>query len=240
NGALRVVLTLDPYFRAYATEHYRNGAKVVALPDPVHPAVNVTAEESRVVNRVPAGRIMLLLFGHLTERKGVLVLLEALRMLPSGIANRVAVVFAGKVEPTIHDDFDEGCRRLEREQPDIWLQVEDRRVSAGELDALMRRCDVVLAPYQRFVGSSGVLLWAARAGKPVLTQNFGLLGRAVGDHQLGLAVDCSDARSVADGIRHMIVNGVDGFINRPAAQAFVADRTPRRFAAMVFESLLQD
>ncbi len=239
NGALRVALTLDPYFPAYAAQHYRNGEKIIAVPDPAHPPVNVTAEDNQIADSVPPNRIMLFLFGHLTERKGVLALLEAVRILPSSIANRIAIVLAGKIERSIRNDVEDRCRGLEVQQPDVWLRVEDRRVSAGELDSLMRRCDVVLAPYQRFVGSSGVLLWAARAGKPLLTQDFGLVGRLVRDYQLGLAVDCSDPRTLADAIRQMVVSGSAAFINQPSARAFVADRTPHRFAAMVFDSLLQ-
>jgi glycosyltransferase involved in cell wall biosynthesis len=240
NKTLRVVLTLDPYFPAHAARHYWNGGKVAAVPDPAHPPVNTTAEESEAADRVPAQRTMFLLFGYLTERKGVLALLEALRMIPSNIAAQAAVVLAGKIDPAIRPEVEEMSRRLELEQPDLWLHLEDRWVSSGELDALIRRCDVVLAPYQRFVGSSGVLLWAARAGKPLLTQDFGLLGRLARDYRLGLAVDCSDPRVLADGIRRMVQHGVSEFIDRPAARDFVALRTPQNFAAMVFASLLQE
>lgn len=240
NKALRVVLTLDPYFPAHAARHYWNGGKVMTVLDPAHPPVNTTAEETGVADRVPAQRTMFLLFGYLTERKGVLALLEALRMIPSNIASQTAVVLAGKVEPAIRPEVEEMARRLELEQPDLWLHLEDRRVTSGELDALIRRCDVVLAPYQRFVGSSGVLLWAARAGKPLLTQDFGLLGRLVRDYHLGLAVDCSDPRVLAEGLRRMVQHGGSEFIDRPAARDFVALRTPQNFAAMVFASLLQE
>lgn len=240
NKTLRVVLTLDPYFPAHASRHYWNGGKVLAVPDPTHPPVNTSTDEARVTEQVPANRIMFLLFGYLTERKGILALLEALRMIPSNIAAQAAVVLAGKIEPAIRPEVEEISRRLELEQPDLWLHLEDRRVSSGELDALIRRCDVVLAPYQRFVGSSGVLLWAARAGKPLLTQDFGLLGRLARDYRLGLAVDCSDPRVLADGIRRMVQHGVSQFIDRPSARDFVAVRTPQRFAAMVFDSLLQE
>ncbi len=240
NKALRVVLTLDPYFPAHAARHYWNGGKVLAVPDPTHPSVNCTAEEAGIADRMPAQRTMFLLFGYLTERKGVLALLEALRMIPSNIATQTAVVLAGKVDPAIRPEVEDMSRRLELEQPDLWLHLEDRRITSGELDALIRRCDVVLAPYQRFVGSSGVMLWAARAGKPVLTQDFGLLGRLASDYHLGLAVDCSDPRALADGIRRMVQHGVSEFIDRPAARHFAEARTPQNFAAMVFASLLQE
>lgn len=240
NHAVRVVLTLDPYFPNYAAQRYVKGSKVRAVPDPVHPSVNGTPQESRVADAIPGGRIAFLLFGYLTERKGVLALLQALRLLPADVAEKSAVVLAGKVDPSIRPSVDELIRDLKATQPKLWLQLEDRRVSSGELDALVRRSDVVLAPYQRFVGSSGVLLWAARLGKPILTQDFGLLGRLVKDYELGLATDCCDPAALAEAIRHMAVAGADAFINQPAAHKFAQARTPQRFAELVFESLLQE
>lgn len=240
NDAVHVVLTLDPYFPGYAAHRYVHGDKVRAVPDPAHPSVNGTADEGRLAAMAPVDRMVFLLFGYLTERKGVLALLQALRVLPADAAAKVAVVLAGKVEPAIRADVQDLQRSIEADQPNLWLHIEDRRVSSGELDALVRRSDVVLAPYQRFVGSSGVLLWAARLGKPILTQDFGLLGRLVTDHQLGLAADCCNPVALAAAIRRFVQNGAPAFINQPTAHDFVHARTPHRFAEMVFESLLQD
>ncbi len=240
NDAVCVVLTLDPYFPSYAADRYINGKKVRAVPDPAHPAVNGTSEEAHLAELPPRERMVFLLFGYLTERKGVLALLHALRELPADIGARVAIVLAGKIEPALRAEVADLCRRITIEQPELWLHLEDRRVSGGELDALVRRSDVVLAPYQRFVGSSGVLLWAARLGKPILTQEFGLLGRLVKDYQLGLAADCGNPAALAAAIRMFVLNGAQAFINRPAATDFANSRTPQRFAEMVFETLLQD
>ena len=240
NDAVRVVLTLDPYFPSYAADRYVNGAKIRAVPDPAHPSVNGTADEAHIADLPPPDRMMFLLFGYLTERKGVLVLLQALQRLPADIVPRVAVVLAGKVEPALRAEVQDLCRAIRGTHPDLWLHLEDRRVSSGELDALVRRSDVVLAPYQRFVGSSGVLLWAARLGKPILTQEFGLLGRLVKDYQLGLAADCGNPGALAAAIRSFVLHGPEAFINGPAAQDFANSRTPQRFAEMVFESLMQD
>lgn len=240
NDAVRVVLTLDPYFPSYAAERYFNGDKVRAVPDPAHPPVNGTADEVLLAELAPGDRMVFLLFGYLTERKGVLALLQALRGLSADVAPRVAVVLAGKVEPAIRAEVQDLCRRIRVEQPNLWLHLEDRRVSTGELDALVRRSDVVLAPYQRFVGSSGVLLWAARLGKPILTQEFGLLGRLVNDYRLGLAADCGNPSTLAAAIRSFVLNGPQAFIDGPTAHDFANSRTPQRFAEMIFESLLQE
>ena len=178
-----------------------------------------------------------LLFGYLTERKGPLAVLDALFMLPREIAARVAVLFAGRVDPALRDRLEQRRRDLAEHHPDLWLSIDDRRLDQAELASLVRHCDVVLAPYQRFVGSSGVLLWAARTGRPLLTQDFGLLGRLVRDHKLGLTADTVDPDSLAAGIERMVSEGPRTFVDPMAAQSFVAARTPHDFAAVVFQSL---
>ena len=239
NPALQTVLTLDPYFADYARKRYGSGAKVYPLPDPVHPPVAFEPREGGLAGRIPASRIAFVLFGVLTERKGVLLVLDALERLKPQAAARAAVLLAGRVEPGIRRLVRDRCQQVASRRPEVWLHVEDRYLSSGEISAVVQRSDVILAPYQRFVGSSGVLLWAAQAGRPLLAQDFGLIGRLVRDHRLGLAVDASDAAALATAMGRMIDNGTTRFIDMMAARSFVEARTPQRFAAMVLAGSAQ-
>jgi glycosyltransferase involved in cell wall biosynthesis len=230
NPALERVLSLDPFFPEHARSHYRGGDKVVALPDPAHPRIEASASGAWAF---PAGRVGFLLFGYLAERKGPLAVLEALRALPADVAERVAVLFAGRVDPALRPELDRRRLALERERPGLWLRIDDRRLDRGELTALVRQSDVVLAPYQRFVGSSGVLLWAALNSRPVLAQDYGLVGRLTREHRLGLSVDACVPSEIARGIQLMVTEGPRQFFDAQAAQRFAAAQTPSRFAALV-------
>lgn len=182
---------------------------------------------------IPANRVVFLLFGYLTERKGTLKLLEALRLLPREIASQIGVLLVGKVASSISDTVRRQLLRLETERPEIFCHLEDRRVTSEEIEAVVRRSDVVLAPYQRFVGSSGVMLWAARCGKPLLTQDFGVLNSFMRDYHLGLTVDCTKPFLLADAIAQFVRRGPESFIDLEAAREFMAGRSPRRFAEIV-------
>jgi glycosyltransferase involved in cell wall biosynthesis len=231
NSSVANILSLDPFFPAHAQSHYGHGDKVQALPDPAHPSVGPAAS---AVAGVPQDRFMFLLFGYLTERKGPLMVLDALRLLPPAVAKRVAVLFAGRVDPAIRDAIASRREMLSREQPELWLSIDDRRLDSAELDGLVRQSAVVLAPYQRFVGSSGVLLWAARAGRPLLAQSYGLVGRLTRDHHLGVVADSSDPAKLAVEIERMVENGPQNFIDLSSAARFVSMRTPQSFASQVF------
>jgi glycosyltransferase involved in cell wall biosynthesis len=233
NSALSQVFSLDPFFAAYARDHYVQGKKVVALPDPALPAAEPMAATPGVQGFVPKGRVGFLLFGYLAERKGPLVLLDALARLPRSIASQVAVLLAGRVDPALKARIGQRRAELAACRPELWLRIEDRRLNEAELAALVQRSDVVLAPYQRFVGSSGVLLWAARAGRPVLAQEYGLVGRMTRDHGLGLTVDSSRPGELARKITHMVELGPAVFLDRLAAQRLVDTQTPQRFAELV-------
>lgn len=231
NPALERVLSLDPFFPVHARAHYRGGEKVVPLPDPAHPPIEQRTNHGPAA--FPAGRIGFLLFGYLAERKGPLVVLDALRQLAPDIAARTAVLFAGKVDPALRPALEQRRAALQRERPGLWLRIDDRRLESGELAALVRQSDVVLAPYQRFVGSSGVLLWAALNGRPVLAQDYGLVGRLTREHRLGLPVDADAPADVAREIARMVVDGPARFFDPEAAERFASAQTPQRFASLV-------
>jgi len=231
NPALERVLSLDPFFPVHARNRYARGDKVVALPDPANPPVD--RGPASAPGFAPGGRVGFLLFGYLTERKGPLALLDALFLLPRDVAARVAVLFAGRVDPALREQIKQRQSELARHHPDLWLRIDDRRLDQAELASLVRQCDVVLAPYQRFVGSSGVLLWAAVSGRPVLAQEFGLVGRLTRDHRLGVSVDASDPSHIAREIVRMVECGPSTFIDGAAAASFAASRSPQRFASLV-------
>src|ERR1700730_4236296 len=235
NPCVRAVLSLDPFFPAHAESHYTHGSKVRALPEPPI-MVQSDGDAAPAIDFAPPGRVGLLLFGYLTERKGPLEVLDALRLLPTHISKRTALLLAGRIDPTIHSAIKERCAALARERPELWVRIEDRWLNRAELEILVARSDVVLAPYQRFVGSSGVLLWAARAGRPVLAQEFGLVGRLTRDHRLGAVADSSDPVRLADEIERMVVRGPQTFIDLSSAATFALSRTPQRFASTVLSS----
>jgi glycosyltransferase involved in cell wall biosynthesis len=229
NPVLTRVLSLDPFFPAYARSHYAHGDKVEALPDPVHPPVATVS----IDDLLPAGRTRFLLFGYLAERKGPLAVLDALSLLSAEVTCRVEVQFAGRIDPDIKGAINHRCKVLAMTHPALLLRIDDRRLDSAELTAEVDRSDVILAPYQRFVGSSGVLLWAARAGRPVLAQDFGLIGRLTRDHRLGIAVDSGNPVQLAREITRMVEYGPATFFDRAAAGRFVATQTPQTFAALV-------
>jgi glycosyltransferase involved in cell wall biosynthesis len=234
NRALRKVLSLDPYFPSHAMRAFARGDKVEPLADPAFPLA-----AGQDAAGPPDGRKIFLLFGALAARKGVLVLLAALREIDTETARGIAVVIAGRVDPAIRAAVEDAVACLRRDQPTLHLTFENRRLPADELATLVRRCDVILAPYQRFVGSSGVLLWAANAGKPVITQSYGLVGKLCRENGLGLAVDTSEPRVLANAIETAAAGIAENFSIERMAR-FAGNRTPRHFAATLFDAARAD
>jgi glycosyltransferase involved in cell wall biosynthesis len=238
NPATRAVLSLDPYFPEFASRRYRFGSKVGAVPDPVCYPDDPGVADLPLAQRLPPDRTAFVLFGALARRKGIMVLLEALARIEPAYAERVAVIAAGEVEPGLQAALRSGIRELRIRRPEIWFDLEDRHLPASELATLVARSDVVLAPYQRFVGSSGVLLWAANTGKPVLTSSYGLIGRFVKEYRLGLALDTADPSVLAGGVIEMVREGPAKFVDQQGAAAFVRGRTPADFANAILRTAL--
>jgi glycosyltransferase involved in cell wall biosynthesis len=238
NPALGAVLSLDPYFVDFSAHHYPRASKVVATPDPVCPAPAPTAEERRLATQVPDERTTFVLFGELTARKGVLVLLDALQHIPPELARRIAVVVAGPLDPPIRDTVRSAVTNIHRLRPDLWLHLEDRRLATGEIVALLERSQVVLVPYQRFVGSSGIVLWAAQAKRPVLCQDYGLIGRLTRDFGLGMTLDTTNAKALAQAMAAVARDITAIKFDTRGMERLCGPRRPERFAQIVIEGAL--
>jgi glycosyltransferase involved in cell wall biosynthesis len=237
NSSVASVLSLDPFFPAYAFEHYSGGGKVYTLADPVHPCA--LAMEADATASSPM-RTNFLLFGELTERKGLLVLLEALSRLKPDAAERIAVTIAGRIDPPLKSRAQMLATEAIRRVPQLMLRIEDRRLPEDELASFVRHCDVVLAPYQRFVGSSGVLIWAATYHKPVLTQDFGLLGYLVQAYRLGHTLDTRDPAMLAHGLSVIAARRELAVSDPSGTAAFLADKSPRAFVETLVQGLVEN
>lgn len=235
NPRVAAILSLDEYFADFAIETYPYGSKVVPLPDPV-PAPVATLRQSP---RTSAGdRVSLLLFGALSERKGVLATFDALLALSPELAARCRMIIAGRIEAEIRSRFYDRLNALKERGCPAEIKVDDRFVDEEELVGLVQDCDVMLAPYLRHIGSSGVLYWAAGAGKPVITSDYGLIAHQTREFELGLTADTLSPKDLAAAIGEAIRTGGKGLASPAGQRHFVEGHTPERFAATVVDTIL--
>ena len=237
NPSLTRVLTLDPFFPDYARRSFRAGDKVFALPDPVIADVAANGAIGPDVSAAPAsGRVVFLMFGALAARKGVLEVLRALLALPVEVRAQVRLVLAGRIDSDCAAEVESLRSRVaEWDRGGASLCVVDRFLTTAELEWLVSRADVVLATYRRHVGSSGALVWAAQHRKPVIAQDYGLVGALVREYRLGETVDATRPEAIAASIERCASSRTRGALADQADwQRFLAGRTADEFAAQVF------
>lgn len=128
--------------------------------------------------------------------------------------------------------------RLAAQARDGGVQVihHDAYIQSSAAQAIIRAADLVLAPYQLHFGSSAILIRAAQADRPVLSQAFGLMGANVREYHLGQAVDAGKPAAIAAGIEAFMKNPSVGYDSQ-AARNFAAANTPERFCATIMSRL---
>jgi glycosyltransferase involved in cell wall biosynthesis len=214
DGTARV---LRERFKRFRTEF-------LGVPDPVIG----WAEGDGASIDVDAGRSTALYFGAVSKRKGFGVLVDALLMLPDTIQNRLEVVICGKPEDPVY--FRDELNRLRGNGTSLKLTVEASFLEESRVHAYFDACDWVLMPYTRPEYSSGVLGLAARAGKPVLGPENGLLGSLIQEYGLGRSCAITSG-SLKNEIEKAVTSGIS--FNRDQAAAYAAERTPEAFARIL-------
>ena len=193
---------------------------------------DVSPAELRAELDIPSSQKVLLLFGALSTHKGVVVALKSLSFLSPTIRQQVTLVLAGKVDSSEREMIIQHIEAAKQDGPVILV---DEFVSEERMTAMFDMADIVLAPYQFHVGSSGVLIRAASASKPVVGSDYGMVGRTIKRHSLGATVDSTSAADIAQGIERILQT--EQWEAKDSAKDFVNLNSSSQFANTLLERL---
>jgi glycosyltransferase involved in cell wall biosynthesis len=235
---LRVVFSLDPAVAENLKD--RGTAQVVYLKDPVRLPQCRPADGERAAARsrlgVPSGRKLLLFFGEIRGRKGVWKLLDSVTILKPEETARICLAIVGRTEAPVEREL---TSRLEKLVADTPLTIIRRAqyVDEIELGEWFTAADVVLAPYVRHVGMSGILLLAAAHRAPVIAQDFGLMGRLTRERGLGVTANPSNPVDLANAMRRFLGDTPPPEWDEEAAYAFAQEQSHEQFGETMLRAL---
>ena len=235
---LKTLFCLDPVAVSSLHHQFKTSAKVVHLPDPVEPfpPSSLSCLEIRERLGIQPNRKVFLLFGALTERKGVHQLLEAISSLPSQLCDQICLLFVGKLALRIETQFKSQIKAVCQAKP-VQILGNYEYIPDSEIPQYFQVADLILAPYQRHVGMSGILLLAAAAEKPLLSSDYGLMGELVHRYELGLTVDSTQPSEIAQALTQFMLSSSPNFGNPEKMKQFVRDNSAQKFAEIIFNEI---
>jgi glycosyltransferase involved in cell wall biosynthesis len=200
NTYLRSLLTIDEPLADYLCHRAGFSEKVVFLPQPAEfgNLPRSTDAKHRLGLRTTAS--LILAYGALSRRKGVVELLNALA--DPAFPPTVDVLIAGQVEPDLRDILERTWVATLRAQGR--LRILDRFVGADEERILFAAADIVWLGYRGHYTPSGVLAQAASAGCPVIASEEGIIGWQTRRHGLGEVVSPENASQVIAAAKRLL------------------------------------
>lgn len=237
----RNLFSLDPFAGKFIN-NLPQWSQVIHLPDPVRIEATSNSELVTKVEHcktslgVEPSRKVFLLFGALTGRKGVYQVLDAVPHLSSDLCQTLSLVLVGGADPQNREQIETKARQICQSQP-IQIIRHYEFVPEQDVQTYFHLADLVLAPYQRHVGMSGILILAAAAQKPVLSSNYGLMGELVRRYQLGLTVDSTIPTELAKGLAYLLSQDLEAIGDRTNMQRFAEENASERFARTIFGHL---
>jgi glycosyltransferase involved in cell wall biosynthesis len=234
NPHFRTLFCLDPFVVPILAPKYPR-TSFLALPDPIESLPIPPDLDIRAQFGIEAHRKIFLLMGYLEARKGISTLLKSLNFLDMDTAQDVTILLAGKLEKDIEDEVK---KQIHASNPDVQIVLTDAFVPYSAFQGYIEQSDVVLLTYENHVGSSGLLIRAALAGKPVLSQDFGLMGALVRTHHLGQVVDSTSPQAIAEGIRAFTYTQNAPIFDPKQAAYFAESNTPKAFFNTIWNEIV--
>lgn len=236
NQAINSIFCLDPFAVEFINGIIENG-EVIFLPEPLPNFKGLNDQRLDFWDElnVDSERKILLVFGSLSKRKGIFELLKSLKLLSPEIAQDLSILFVGKFTDNIYNKFSSELDKCINNSQ-VQVIVHNEFINDMEVYYLFNKADAVWAAYRKtHVGSSGVLIWAAEVGKPVIATRYGMIGRIVKSFGLGVAIDPNDPVKIANGIEDVI--NKKNSINLRGAKEYSKMHSREKFAQTIINEL---
>ncbi len=191
-GNIARVLSIDPTLPLWhaRSERAAHPPCIDYLPDPfpeVHPVDQAEAKARLGMASGPS----ILVYGSITERKGLVELLNACLTLDK----HPVIVIAGQQNDSMREYLASYARALTGR-----IVVFDRFIPPEMEADLFSACEAVWVGYKDHYGMSGVLVQAYRFGKVAIATSAGLIGWFARNDKLGPLLEDLSAQSIRDAI----------------------------------------
>jgi glycosyltransferase involved in cell wall biosynthesis len=209
----------------------------IHLPDPVQTYNPDSKQENFKRDRgIDHQRKIFLLFGTLDGRKGIYQLLDAIQLLPFSACEQLCLWLVGPTTSDIQHAITKQIDLITQILP-VQIVVQNSFVQENEIQPYFQCADVILAPYQRHVGMSAILVRAAAAQKPVLSSNFGLMGQVVDHYELGLTVDSTNPDKIATALVQLLQGNASQIGDHQKMLMFAQENSAQEYAKTIFSHL---
>lgn len=200
------------------------------LPDPINGRTDVGVQ-NEILDVV---RFSFL--GYINQRKGLIQALMAFDQMDLSQSNQNIILnICGEVENEIRDDVESLVQKIKNKNK-LEVNYDCRFLSEDEFESVLEKTDVVLMPYLRAIGSSGMLGHAARYGLRVIGPQDGLIAELIADYQLGYAIDPNDLKKFTE-LLYRIMSEEKTDIGE-TYKSFIEERKPEVFAEKIISSLI--
>jgi glycosyltransferase involved in cell wall biosynthesis len=185
---------------------------------------------------VPTDRELFLFFGEIRGPKGLWRLLDSLRVLRAEQEARICLAIVGQAEPVVEQRLASELKVIGA-STQLMILRRAAYVDDTELFEWFTAADVVIAPYVRHAGTSGILLLAAAYRKPLITQAYGAMGKLVREHSLGLSIDTNNPEELSGAIERCLGELLPSEWDAETAYALARNQSHEKFGETIFGAL---
>jgi len=163
-----------------------------------------------------------LLYGAITRRKGLHIVLKAMNiLLGKGINCNLKILGQITPYPLKEDELHIFNGLLKSGN----IEIVDRWVEDEEIIRAIQESSTVLLPYENFYASSGILTTACAFNKKIIASDIGTIGMRVKTHNLGELFRSGNPNSLADVMMRSLnapvpVQSQDSFVERNQLKKF--------------------
>lgn len=197
SGAVCRFLISDPALDEYPVDLRAN---ISFLPDPWDPNEfpRLQIDQARDLLKISNTPVVFLVFGDLSERKGLVTILRAFAAASEGRNAELLLAGVPSAECLV---------QLRSLPPHIRSRIREhfRFIAEEEVSAFFFATNFVLTSYPLwFTISSGTFTRACAAGKPLLAASHGVVGQAIRQYDIGLTHEAGNVDRLTSNIRQAI------------------------------------